>query len=250
MNGDGLMGRSALVTGAGGAIGQAVARVLVDAGAGVVLGDLELSGCERVAESLKGCRGRAVAVQHDVTDSASWSALLRTGRRVFGYPAILVNCAGVLDLQSLEAISEQDWSRVIDVNQRGTWLGMRALAPAMRIAGGGVIVNISSVFGTVGTGAAFAYHASKGAVQAMTKAAAVELAPYGIRVNGVAPGLVASRMSDALPDTYRDRHIEATPLKRLGTSDDVAWAVHYLVSDRASFVTGAEIVVDGGYLAR
>ena len=157
-----------------------------------------------MAESLKGCRGRAVAVQHDVTDTASWSSFLRTGRRIFGYPAILVNCAGVLDLQSLEAISEQDWSRVIDVNQRGTWLGLRALAPVMRIAGGGVIVNISSVFGTVGTGASFAYHASKGAVQAMTKAAAVELAPYGIRVNGVAPGLVASRMSDALPDTYRD----------------------------------------------
>jgi NAD(P)-dependent dehydrogenase (short-subunit alcohol dehydrogenase family) len=250
MSADGLAGPYALVTGAGGAIGAAVARVLVEAGAGVLLGDVEPSAAEAVARGLSSGRGRAVAVQHDVTDPDSWSRFTRTARRVFGYPAILVNCAGVLDLHSLEELDEQRWSQVVDVNQRGVWLGLRALAPVMRISGGGVVVNVSSVFGQVGTGASFAYHASKGAVQAMTKAAAVELAPYGIRVNGVAPGLVASPMATALPAAYRDGHVKATPLGRLGTPDDVAWAVHYLVSAGAGFVTGAEIVVDGGFLAR
>jgi NAD(P)-dependent dehydrogenase (short-subunit alcohol dehydrogenase family) len=250
MSSDGLAGRYALVTGGGGAIGAAVARMLVEAGAGVLLGDLEPAAAERVARGVASGRGRAVAVQHDVTDPDSWTRFARTARRIFGYPTILVNCAGVLDLHSLEELDEQRWSRVVDVNQRGIWLGLRALAPVMRINGGGVIVNVSSVFGQVGTGASFAYHASKGAVQAMTKAAAVELAPYGIRVNGVAPGLVTSPMAAELPPAYRDAHLAATPLGRLGTPDDVAWAVRYLVSAQAGFVTGAELTVDGGFLAR
>lgn len=247
-----LGGRVAIVTGAAGGIGQAVAAVLAAEGAGVVLTDLDAEACTAAMKDIteNDPAARVVSYALDVRRSEDWQRVLRTTRRRFGYPSTLVNNAGILDLNGLASTSEQDWSKVVDVCQRGTWLGMRTLAPCLGLSGHGAIVNIGSVLGLVGTGAAFAYSAAKGAVRAMTLSAAVELAPQGVRVNAVYPGMVRTPMTTRLPEEFVDEFVAATPLGRTATPDEVARAVLYLASDDASYVTGAELTVDGGYSAR
>jgi NAD(P)-dependent dehydrogenase (short-subunit alcohol dehydrogenase family) len=156
----------------------------------------------------------------------------------------------MLSIHTLESLPEQEWARVVDVCQRGTWLGIRAVLASMRLEGGGAVVNITSVYGRVGSRAAMAYHMAKGAVRALTKAAAVELADQGIRVNAVCPGLVETPMTAALPEQFVADFVAATPMGRLGTTEDIAQAVLFLASDDAAFVTGAELVVDGGFTAQ
>jgi NAD(P)-dependent dehydrogenase (short-subunit alcohol dehydrogenase family) len=245
--------RVAVITGGAGGIGRAVATVLAAEGAGVLVTDLDVQACETVAKEINDAAsaGRAAGCRLDVTDAASWDEALRVARRRFGYPNILVNNAGVMETDRLDEIQEGAWSRAVDVSQRGTWLGMRAIVPLMDFAGGGgAIVNISSVFGIVGSPVAFAYHAAKGAVRAMTRAAAVELAPHGIRVNAVCPGVVDTAMTARLPEEWLDELMTGTPLGRLANPDEIAHAVAFLAGERASYITGAELVVDGGYTAK
>jgi NAD(P)-dependent dehydrogenase (short-subunit alcohol dehydrogenase family) len=244
--------RVALVSGAAGGIGRAIATRLAEGGSGVVLGDIDLPGAQRVAADINasGVPGRVLAVHLDVTDARGWEAAVRVGRRRFGYPTILVNNAGVLHTEGLAELTEEQWTLELDVSQRGTWLGMRALIPVMRNCGGGTIVNVASVFALVGSGGAFAYHSAKGAVCAMTRAAAVELAPMNIRVNAVLPGLVDTALTVKMPAGYVEEFIARTPLRRCARTHEVADAVAFLTSESASFITGAELVVDGGYTAQ
>ncbi|WP_344238594.1 SDR family NAD(P)-dependent oxidoreductase [Kribbella hippodromi] len=248
----GLSGRSALVTGAAGGIGRAVVTGLVSAGVGVVLGDVDGDRCAAAAAEIDaaGLPGRVVPAELDVTDPRAWAKFARTARRHFGYPTLLVNNAGVLGREGLECLTADEWDRVVNVSQRGTWLGMQTITPSMHLAGRGAIVNVSSVFGQVGSGAAFAYHGAKGAVTAMTRAAAVELARAGIRVNAVSPGLVRTPMTTGLPDEFVADFVAATPMRRMATPHEIAAAVLFLLSDDASFITGTDLIVDGGFAAR
>src|SRR5437867_1805330 len=149
MTGSRLRGRVAIVTGAAGGIGQAVGRRLAEEGAGVLLGDVDGEACTAAAAELNGLglAGKAVGTELDVTEPAAWSRAVQLARRRFGYPNVLVNNAGTLGVHGLEGVTEQEWQRVVDVNQRGTWLGMQAALPCMHLAGGGAIVNLASVLG-------------------------------------------------------------------------------------------------------
>ncbi|MEU0516017.1 MULTISPECIES: SDR family NAD(P)-dependent oxidoreductase [Amycolatopsis] len=237
-----LDGKVALITGASGGIGAATAALFAREGARLVLGDVTGSGPERED---------ALRVHLDVSSARHWqTALARTAER-FGRLDVLVNVAGIVDWPGIEDTAEADWDRVIAVNQKGTWLGMKTAMPLLRASGNASVVNVSSILGIIGGGSAAAYHASKGAVRLLTKTAAVEYATRGVRVNSVHPGVIATPMIQDILDTEGDQQadIQRTPMKRAGTADEIAAAILFLASDESSFVTGAEIVVDGGITA-
>jgi NAD(P)-dependent dehydrogenase (short-subunit alcohol dehydrogenase family) len=240
----------ALITGAAGSLGSATARRLAEGGAHVAAADVRAQELGQLAEEL-GC----LALELDVTSEASWGAAVQATRERFGRVSVLVNCAGVGDACGLENLALERWEQVVAVNQTSVLLGMRAVAPEMRAAGGGAIVNVSSIHGLVGRAlggagaSAIAYTATKGAVRLMTKAAAVDLAPDGIRVNSVHPGYVDAPMLGTEQSEARLRAKERTLLGRFARPEEIAAAIAFLASDDAAYMTGAELVVDGGYTA-
>jgi len=240
-------GRVALITGAASIRGQGAAegRLLAREGATVVLADVSDEEGARTAVSIG---QRASYVRLDVTDDAQWQAVVRRIVAEHGRIDVLVNNAGVWHAGTLADTSPADFRRVVEINQVGVFLGMRAVAPVMRAAGTGSIVNVSSnaslrvALPNLAGGKAQAYVASKWAVRGMTKAAALELAPFGVRVNSIHPGPTDTAMIDAGHDAIA----QGLPLQRLATPDEIAAVVLFLVSDASAYVNGAEIAVDGG----
>jgi NAD(P)-dependent dehydrogenase (short-subunit alcohol dehydrogenase family) len=237
-----LSGKIALVTGATQGMGRAVADLFHAEGATVVATDVSppaaadqpVYGIERL----------------DVASEGDWQAVIRDLESERGRLDVLVNNAGIMADEDLENESLESWERVVAVNQTGLWLGMRETAGLMRRSGGGSIVNFSSIWGCVGVAKAASYHASKGAVRTLSKHGAVLLAKDRIRVNSVHPGFIDTPLTRAQDPAVNAAVVGATPLGRAGTPLEVAQGVLFLASDESSFVTGSELVIDGGYLAQ
>lgn len=244
--------RVVIVTGGARGIGAATARRLAADGATVMITDvIDDEGTALARELCDG--GLSAEYQHlDVRDEGQWQeAVERTVAR-FGRLDILVNNAGIGTFEDVEAETLEGWDRVIDINQKGVWLGMRAVIPELRKVESGSIINVSSIFGAVGGfGGSVAYHASKGAVRLMTKNAAIRYAPEGIRVNSVHPGFIDTPMVEAAKGTDMEQAILAdTPMRRWGRPEEIAGVISFLAGSDASFVTGAELYADGGWTAR
>ena len=244
-----LDGKVALITGAARGQGEAEARLFVAEGARVVLTDVLDAEGEIVAKDL----GDAAAyLHHDVTDELAWQATVDKTIDRFGGIDVLVNNAGIFTVAPTATMALEDYRRVIDVNQVGVFLGMKAVSPHMAARASGSIVNISSIAGLQGSAGTVAYTASKFAVRGMTKVVAKELAPFGVRVNSVHPGIIETPMLtgfSAFGDDVLDRITERIPAGKIATADDVARVVLFLASGDSSYCTGAEFVVDGGMTA-
>lgn len=245
--GDRLAGKVAIVSGAARGQGEAEARRFVEEGASVLLTDVLDEEGEKVAAEL----GDAAAYRHlDVTSEDDWIAAVAEAEERFGPVSVLVNNAGILDFGPVAKQDVERFRRVIDVNLTGTMLGIKSVIPSMRKAGGGSIVNISSNSGIWGIPQAAAYCSSKWAVRGLSKAAALELGRYGIRVNSVHPGGVDTPMvSGPGHDPNDTSWAKKLPLGRFGRPDEIAAVVTFLASDEAAYVTGAEWSVDGGATA-
>ncbi len=248
---DRLKGKVALISGGARGQGASEARLFVSEGAKVVVGDVLDDLSSALAKDLNASGRNAIAVHLDVTRGTDWRNAVATCEREFGGLDAVVNNAGIFNTSGLEDTSEELWDAIVNINQKGVWLGMKEAIAAMKRRGGGSIVNISSVAGLTGSGGSTAYHGTKGAVRLLTKAAAVQYGGDRIRVNSVHPGLINTTMIDIIPAAQRANAVKhAVPLGREGTPEDVAKLVLFLASDDSSYCTGAEFVVDGGLTAQ
>jgi cyclopentanol dehydrogenase len=246
--GNRVAGKVVLVTGGGRGMGPVHGRLLAQQGATVVLAGRNDAQCRERADSLRAEGLQAHALRLDVTRAEEWVAAIAFIEERCGKLDVLVNNAGVNAGANVLDCSLEEWNAVIAVNQTGSFLGIKYAAPAMRRAGRGSIINISSVLGTLGTEFGIAYQASKGAVHQLTRAAAVMLAP-DIRVNTVTPGITATDMGAALGSARIKERLAAYPMGRAGEPIEVSQCVLFLASDESSFVTGADLRVEGGALA-
>jgi len=240
-----------LVTGGAMGMGRSHCELLAAQGAWVFVADMNAAEGENTVDSIRKSGGKADFLQLDITQESQWNAALAQISERAGRLDVLVNNAGILILKSMQDTTNEDWDRTFNVNVRGLFLGTRAAVPLMQKAGGGTIVNVSSIYGLVGAPGASAYEASKGAVRLFTKSCAVDLAPFNIRVNSVHPGVIETQMTKAMLDdpAIRPALLGPTLLKRPAQPIEVSQAVLFLASDESSFVHGAELVVDGGYTA-
>ncbi|GGN23141.1 glucose 1-dehydrogenase [Streptomyces fuscichromogenes] len=241
-----LDGKVAVITGGARGMGAAHARRFVEEGASVVITDVLKDEGEALAAEL-GDQARFLA--HDVSEAAGWDEVVALAEETFGPVGVLVNNAGVGQVRALLDTTEAEYRRIVDINQLGVFLGMKAVVPSMRRAGGGSIVNVSSTAGMVGVQLGAAYSASKFAVRGLTKSVAAEFAAEGIRVNSVHPGVVVTPMTDKYGFTGDHPAIRAIPARRPGRPEEVTALVLYLASDESGYSTGSEFVVDGGQTA-
>jgi NAD(P)-dependent dehydrogenase (short-subunit alcohol dehydrogenase family) len=245
-----LKDKVAIVTGGAHGMGEAEARLFAKEGAAVVIADVLTNEGEAVAAEINAIQGRARFIRTDVTSEADWRALIAETISAYGRLDILVNNAGISGSAVGDADGLEGWEKLLSVNAASVFLGTKLAAAAMMPNGRGSIVNISSIMGFVGSAESHpGYAASKGAVRLYTKAAAAKYGPQGVRVNSVHPGFMPP-MLNATNAALRASKIEATPLRRLGELIEVAYGVLFLASDEASFVTGTELVIDGGYIAQ
>ena len=242
-----LKDKVALITGGAGGQGTADARLFADEGAAVILTDLNDDSGELIAASIRSAGGRALYFHHDVADAAAWTSVITETKKAFGGLHVLVNNAGTISRQGIEKIEIRDWERVIAVNLTGPMLGMKVAAPLIRDSGGGSIINVSSTAGLMPHYDA-AYTASKWGLRGLSKSAALEFVEWNIRVNSIHPAQIADTgfFREGLPGHSASSR-QAIPLQRQGTPRECADLVLFLASDESSFITGAEIPVDGGF---
>lgn len=247
-----LKDKIVLLSGATGGLGRATAERLAEEGAHLVLTDLDEQACKALASDLPGA-GRHLTAQLDVAVEAQWMEVAETVERELGRLDGLVNNAAIGSLATVEDETVDNWERVMSIGSTGVWLGMKHLGPIIAASGGGSIVNVSSILGTVGgLGNSAAYHAAKGAVRTLTKNAALHWATAGVRVNSLHPGFIGTvQLLERYEGTPRHEAMVAnTPIGRLGRGEEIAAVVAFLVSDDSTFMTGSEVYADGGYTAR
>src|SRR5262245_53678138 len=245
-----LAGKVALISGGASGIGEAHVRIFASEGTKVITGDIQDDKGKAIAEAVNKSGGEAVFVRLDVSKEEDWSNAVKTAVARFGKLTTLINNAGIYWPEGIEAETLEKWNKMIAVNQTGVWLGMKAAIPEMRKAGGGAIVNISSLYGIIGSPGSISYHASKGAVRIMSKAAALEYARQGIRVNSIHPGQIETPILAGLTPEQNEQIKVATPVGRMGKPEEIAYGSLYLCSDEAAYTTGIELIIDGGWSAQ
>lgn len=246
-----LTGKVVIVTGAARGLGQTQAEVCAKEGAKVVATDILMDELKETVDGILAQGFEAIAVEQDVSSEESWKQTIQKTIDTYGQLNVLVNNAGIVAFNQVEDLDLEDWNKVMSVNATGSFLGMKHVIPEMKRSGGGSIVNISSVSGIIGYGYA-AYNASKGAIRAVTKSAAVHYAKDKIRVNSIHPGVIITPLSKPLlqDEKYREEFYSMTLLPYLGETEDVAYGVVFLASDESKYMTGSELVIDGGLLAQ
>ena len=248
-----LDGKVAFISGGARGQGEAEARMFAGEGAKVVIADILDTEGMRVAAEIAETGGDALFVHLDVTSEEEWQSAIDNAVSTFGKVDVLVNNAGIWRGGRVEDTTVEDWDAILDVNAKGVFLGTKIAIPEMRKAGGGSVINISSVAGLVGGPRSTAYTASKGAVRLLTKATAIQYAKEGIRANSIHPGAIDTDMIQQVwqdDDQYRADSLARTPLGRIGTAQDIAYGAMFLASDESSFMTGSELVIDGGSTAQ
>ncbi len=249
-----LNGKVAIVTGGRRGMGRTHCLALSDAGAKIVVSDISLEDCENVVSEIKERGGDAIAVKCDISKKTEVEEMVKKAKDSFGKVDILVNNAGIADFKDFLSMTEEDWDRTLNINLKGYFLCAQAAAKEMKEQGSGVIVNIGSVaMGQVGIGFPNLVHyvSSKGGVAGMTEALAIDLSPYNIRVNTIAPGMIETPMIDPVKSDKEalDGLLARLPMKRIGQPEEISSVVLFLASDASSYMTGAVVPVEGGWLS-
>ncbi len=248
-----LEGKVAIISGGARGMGAAEARLFAQEGAKVIIGDVLEEEGRRVEAEISESGGQALFLHLDVTNESDWSNVVAAAVSHYGRLDILVNNAGIGGTSAtVEETTSELWDTTMDINAKGVFLGTKAAIPEMRKVGGGSIINISSIWGIVGSPRSTSYPASKGAIRLLTKSTAIQYAGEGIRANSVHPGPIATPMTEGLR-ARPDRNqwwLTNTPLGRWGEPEEVAYGVLFLASDESSFMTGSELVIDGGWTAQ
>lgn len=251
-----LENKVAIVTGGASnpSLGRSTSLAFAREGATVVITDIDKDGGKKVELEINESNGKALFIEHDVTSLQDWERVRKETLNNFGKVDILVNNAGIAILHPLEETTEEDWDKTIDVNLKSIFLGCKTILPNMRENKSGSVINISSIAGLVGLVSASAYNSSKGGVRLLTKNIALEYGDYNVRCNSIHPGFMATNMNDPKKIVERGRDlqalIDAIPLKRMGTAEDIANCALFLASDESSYVTGSEFIIDGGMTAK
>lgn len=247
-----VQGKVAIVTGAAGGMGKADAILLAQEGAKVVVTDIQEEKVNAVVEEIKQNGGEAIGFRHNVTSEEEWQHIVEETVKQWGKVDVLVNNAGISLAKSLVDTTVQDWDKVMSINLTGGFLGLKHIIPVMQKNGGGSIINISSIAGLTGSNGAGPYTASKGAVRMLTKAIAIDYGKDNIRCNSIHPGYIETPMTQGMfeDDQMMGWFRSMTPLPRLGKPENIAAGVLFLASDESSFITGAELAIDGGVSAK